>query len=146
MEVHKAYWWKYGGIILVVFWLIVLFLFSSCTLKPPEKTIALNLVAKNSGFLLAQENLPLALEIHKYSNALLDTVRDTEILPDPDFTKWVEWMIGRLDLDPFLQMNFQELIKLVDIEIELSDSDEELVELLYQVIRSFVIGIEAGKR
>lgn len=123
---------------------VVTLLAMGCALSQPHKTIVLNLAAQNCGFLLAQEKPELAQDILHASNCTLD-------MESADFTKftfqaWARMVIERLKPDPFLQMNFKELIKLVKIEIELSEDQQEIVALTFSVIQNFIIGIEAGKQ
>ena len=62
------------------------------------------------------------------------------------FQKWSASVIARLDIHPLLKVNFSELIKLVKIEIELAENQQEIVKLVYEVIQNFIKGIEAAKQ
>lgn len=119
-------------------WAMVLVVFFCGCSRP-----LLNLGAQNSGFLLAQEKPDLAREMLGISQDVLDA--GIENFTEPAFEAWAEMMVEKLGLDPFLQMNFKEMLRLVDIEIELSESDRDTVELLYRAVANFVIGIEANR-
>ena len=76
--------------------IVALLLVVGCSFTQPQKTVVLNLAAQNCGFLLAQENLPLALEIYDFSKHIL------KVEPG-DFTKdtfywWIEVLMEFLKL------------------------------------------------
>jgi len=124
--------------------IVALFLMVGCvTLGKTQKTVVLNLAAQNCGFLLAQENLPLALEIRDYSRLVLE-------MSDGDFTEstfrvWTGRVMESLKLDPLLEANFGEMVKLVNVEIGSGEDYQEIVKLLYVIIENFVIGIQIKK-
>ncbi|GAG74832.1 unnamed protein product, partial [marine sediment metagenome] len=59
------------GVLFLIYSMTTIVFIQGCSLNPPEKTIVLNLVAQNSGFLLAQERPELAQEILKASQGTL---------------------------------------------------------------------------
>ena len=116
----------------------------SFTLNKPEKTIVLNMVAQTFGVLLAQELPGVAGEVLKYSEKVLKIGEGN--FTEDTFQEWSGEMIKRLDIHPLLKVNFSELIKLVNIEIELAENQQEIVKLAYEVIQNFIKGIEAAKQ
>lgn len=119
--------------------IMVLVLMVGCaTLQKPDKIVILNLAAQNCGFLLAQENPALAKDILKYSKGVLD-----KDFTKPAFIDWSEWVAKAVKLDPFLEMNFKEMMKLVTIEIELTEDQRKIVMIYRQIVQYFVKGIEA---
>ena len=121
--------------------IVALVLVVGCSFTQPQKTVVLNLAAQNCGFLLAQENFPLALEIRNWSEYVLNIEHGN--IEETTFHRWAEVVIEHLKLDPFLEMNFKEMLKLVDIEITLAENQKEITKLVYGVIESFIAGIRA---
>ena len=113
--------------------LIVLLLITGCAFK--------NLIAQNSGFFLAQEEPKLAEEILIISQKVLDA----NIFTKSTFQDWAGLVMNKLALDPFLQMNFKEMLKSVNINIKLAENQQEIKELTYVTIQNFMVGIKAGR-
>lgn len=121
------------------------FLVCGCiSFSKPEKTIVLNMVAQSSGVMLAQGVPKVAGEVLKYSEKALEVgeVKFTEAT----FHEWSREMIKRLDVHPLLKVNFNELIKLVKIEVTLAGDPGETVRLYREVIENFVVGIKVGSK
>lgn len=123
---------------------LVLTVGCALSISKPQKTIVLNMVAQSSGVLLAQELPGVAGEVLKYSETMLAV--QIENFSEDAFQKWSAGVIARLDIHPLLKVNFSELIKLVKIEIELAENQQEIVKLAYEVIQNFIKGIEAAKQ
>ena len=126
--------------------LVMAFLVCSCSLRftEPDKVIeiALNMAVQEGGYLLAQENSELAKSILEYSKKALG--KELENFTEPDFHKWAEVVMKELKIEPRIEMKFKEILKLVDVKIETGKSSKEIVELVYNVIEAFNVGIEAG--
>ena len=126
--------------------LVMAFLVCSCSVSftKPDKVIgiALNLAVQEGGYVLAQENSKLAKAVLEYSKKALE--RGLENFTEPDFHKWAEVVMKELKIEPRVEMKFKEILKLVDIKIETGKSSKEIVELVYNVIEAFTVGIEAG--
>lgn len=129
-------------LLLSVFCVVVaLFLVVGCASIKVQKGVVLNLAAQSSGFMLAQEEPELAKDILKASQIVLDVGIGN--FTKPTFQAWTESVIEKLAIDPFLKMNFKEMIKLVEIEITLAEDQQEVVQLAYAVIQNFIKGIKA---
>lgn len=138
--------WAKGPVKSYIFCVIVaLFLVCSCSfsVSKPQKTIALNLVVQESGLQLVRANPELAKVVLEYSKHVLEI--GIENFTEPDFHKWAEVVMVKLKLETRLEMKFKEILKLVNIEIELSGSSKEIVKMVYNVIENFVIGIKAER-
>jgi len=124
--------------------IVALFLVCSCSFsfKQPATTTVLNLAVQEGGYQLAQKNSELAKTVLGYSERILEI--GLENFTVPDFQKWAKVVMKTLKIEPRLEMKFKEILKLVNVEIELSDN-KEIVKIVYNVIENFVIGIEAGK-
>ena len=122
---------------------MVAVLLCSCSFAKPEKTMVLNLAAQNSGFLLAKEKPSLARGIQGYSKNVLEI--GLEGFTKFAFDEWVVMVMHQLKVDPLLQMNFKEMVKLVNIEIALSENSKDTVDIIYNVIQNFIVGIKAAK-
>lgn len=115
-----------------------------CSFIEPQKGIVLNLAAQNCGFALAQKKPALIEEVLSYSKIALEILQPagyTELI----FRTWAERVIEILKLDPFLEMNFKEMVKLVQVEILLTEDQQEISQLVYDVTQSFIRGIKAGR-
>ncbi len=124
--------------------IVALFLVCFCSFSQPQKTIVLNQLAWQGGFQLAQENPKLAKAILTYSEHILEI--GLENFTEPDFHKWAEVVLKKLKLEPRPEKIFKDILKLVNVEvIKLSGSSKEIVELVYNVIENFAIGIKANK-
>ena len=83
-------------------------------------------------------------EVLGYSKTALEILQPagyTEFV----FHTWASRIIEILKLDPFLEMNFKEMVKLVQIEILLAENQQEISQLVYNVTQSFIRGIQAGR-
>lgn len=141
----KRCWWpRYSHIIISL--LAMAFLVCSCSISftKPDKIIetGLNLLIQEGGYLLAQENSELAKAILAYSKKALG--KGLENFTEPDFHKWAEVVMKELKIEPRIEMKFKEILKLVNVKIEPGKSSKEIVELAYNVIETFIVGIEAG--
>ena len=116
--------------------IVVLSLLFGCALSKTQKGVVLNLAVQNAGYVLAQENTGWAKDVLKYSKAVL--------AKEFSFTNWTDHVVGMIKLDPFLAMNFKEMMKLVNIQIELNQDQEEILKLTHGVVENFIIGIKAG--
>jgi len=123
---------------------IITILFTGCSLKftkdSPED-IAVRLVAKNVGFALGQELPDVAQAILECSDKMLSVENFTTL----DFHAWTDEVLDMLDIHDYYKMNFRELIKLVDIQVELVTDTEESAVVFYRgVIEAFVEGVGVG--
>lgn len=125
--------------------LMALLLIHGCSFVKPEKALVLNLAAQNSGYLLAKEKPELIGEVLVFSKYATEVLRP-QGYDEHVFYSWAEGMMEILKLDPFLQMNFKEMIKLVKVEILLAKNQQEIAQLTYQIMHHFVKGIQAGKQ
>jgi len=114
-----------------------------CTFVKPQKTFVLDLAAQASGVLVAEQVPGIAQELLEYSETVLAV--PIENFSQQAFDKWSAGVIARLDIHPLLKVNFSEVIKLVKIEVELADNQQEIVKLFYVVIQNFIVGIKAVK-
>lgn len=124
--------------------IVAMLLICGCAFTQPQKTVILNLAAQNCGFLLAQEGPELVMGALEYSNYTLEVLQPegyTRLV----FYRWAEGVLDILKLDPFLKMNFKEMVKLVEIEILLTENQQEISQLVYDVMQSFIAGIRAGR-
>ena len=115
-----------------------------CSFIEPQKGIVLNLAAQNCGFVLAQKKPALIGDVLGYSKTALEILQPagyTELV----FHTWASRIIEILKLDPFLEMNFKEMVKLVQVEILLTEDQQEISQLVYDVTQSFIRGIKAGR-
>ena len=115
---------------------ILTFLLMGCALSK-------SLITQNFGFLLAQQEPKLAQEILGLSRTVLDKASGdfTEV----SFQIWATSVIERLEVHPLLKMNFEEMLKLVNVKIELADNQQEIAQLARAMIQNFVKGIDAAK-
>ena len=114
-----------------------------CAFSPVQKTIVLNMAAQSSGVILAQQLPKVAGEVLKYSEKVLEI--NSGNLSEATFHEWTKVMVEKLDVHPLLKVNFNELMKLVKIEVTLAADRQEMVKLFFNVIRNFTIGIKAGQ-
>ena len=130
--------------ILIGFIIFIIIGLAGCSFTKPQKTIVLDLAALSAGVLLAEQVPGIAQELLEYSETMLAV--QIENFSEDAFQEWSIGVIARLDIHPLLKVNFSELIKLVKIEIELAENQQEIVKLAYEVIQNFIKGIEAAKQ
>lgn len=124
--------------------IVALFLIFNCSFTQPQKAVVLNLAAQNCGFLLAQEKPELVkglLEYSKYAIKVLQPEGYNELV----FRRWAGGIVDILKLDPFLKMNFQEMMKLVEIKILLAKNEQEISQVVHDVMQNFIAGVKAAR-
>lgn len=144
MRYFKPITFAFMFLLLAILAVFIVASLQGCTFTEPQKGIVLNLAAQNCGFALAQKKPALIGEVLSYSKTALEILQPagyTELV----FHTWAGRIIEILSLDPFLEMNFKEMVKLVQIEILLAENQQEISQLVYDVTQSFIKGIRAGR-
>ena len=131
------------ALMFLVLAVLALCLAPGCAFVKPQKTFVLDLAAQSSGVLMAEQVPGIAQEVLEYSETALAV--QIENFSQEAFQKWSAGVIARLDIHPLLKVNFSKLVKLVKIDIELADNQQEIVRLSYNVIQNFTLGLKAVK-
>lgn len=127
---------------LLIFIALCAFLFvPGCAFTQPQKLV-MDLAGQNTGFIVAQEMPDVAKDVLEYSDTVLAI--GPEKFTEANFHDWAEIVMEKFKLHPFLVMNFKQMIKAVNIEIKLSESQTETTQLVFNVIQNFTIGLKVG--
>lgn len=118
--------------IIMLFALLALFISGCALFKQPKGEILTEIIAQDVGYIIAKENPELAATILEYMETM------------PDFENWKTWVIARVVDDEFLQMNFEKLVSLIEVDLKGINNIKMQMDIIMPILQNFAQGIKIG--
>ena len=111
------------------------------SLKTPEVGLIAEVTAQNLGYAIAKKNPTEAKVLLHQTQFFLDDLTQTD--PGTVFSNWAKMVLTFAVKDPYLQMNFEKLLSLVEIDLKGKDP-AQCFTAVQQVLKDFLTGLNAG--
>ena len=110
-------------------------------LKTPEVGLIAEVTAQNLGYAIAKKNPTEVNQLLQQTQAFLNdlTKENTATI----YSKWSSMVLAVAVKDPFLRMNFEKLLTLVEIDLKGRDPTQYL-PAVQQVFKDFLTGLNAA--
>lgn len=131
--------------ILLFFILALSIAFALCltcvTLKTPEVGLIAEVTAQNLGYAIAKKNPTEVSQLLQQTKNFLDALPRSD--PATIYNKWATTVLALAVKDPYLRMNFEKLLTLVEIDLK-GKIAADCVATVQQLLTDFLTGLNAG--
>lgn len=131
-----------GIIIICLIFVIVGFILTSCatlSLKAPTTQMLIQDVTQTTGYLIGKKYPQFGTELLKYTQIFLNQ-EGRELV---NYQYWKEYILGSLAKDEFLQLKFECLLNLIEMDLQLKEPTEQQ-RIIKELFKEFISGLETG--
>lgn len=110
--------------------------------KSDTRLVAEEVVAQNVGYELAKYFPQFAPDVIKGIDVLLG--EEDDWLLEQDFRRWTNYILGMVVSDSYVRMNFEKLVKLIEVDLSRLDQYKAKAALIRKLLADFARGMKAA--